>query len=103
MLCTVFPQLSKKYLLSLSLLLSPRCYTPELLQRYRQALDKAVEISCTYNIPPLSGHTLVLFGRWLTFHGKKGTEFCIPSESSDGSTEDTNLSASVRKIRRTRL
>ncbi|KAM9469250.1 telomerase protein component 1-like isoform 2-T2 [Clarias gariepinus] len=77
---------------------SPRCYTPELLQRYRQALDKAVEISCTYNIPPLSGHTLVLFGRWLTFHGKKGTEFCIPSESSAGSTEDTNLSASVLEV-----
>ncbi|KAF5895483.1 telomerase protein component 1-like, partial [Clarias magur] len=77
---------------------SRRCCTPELLQRYRQALDKAIEISCTYNIPPLSGHTLVLFGRWLTFHGKKATEFCIPPESSDGSTEDTNLSASVLEV-----
>ncbi|KAF5895478.1 telomerase protein component 1-like, partial [Clarias magur] len=77
---------------------SRRCYTPDLLQRYRQALDKAVAISCTYNIPPLSGHTLIIFWRYMGCQGKQKSEFCIPPESSDGNTEDTNLSASLKDV-----
>ncbi|KAK3531414.1 hypothetical protein QTP70_019258 [Hemibagrus guttatus] len=68
--------------------------SPELLQRYCQALDKAVQISCRYNIPPLSGHTLVIFmdSSWST--RPKGADFSLPPESADGNTENTNFSAS---------
>ncbi|KAM9469252.1 telomerase protein component 1-like isoform 2-T2 [Clarias gariepinus] len=77
---------------------SQKCFTPELLQRYRQALDKAVGISCTYNIPPLSGHTLIIFWRYMGIQGKQNIDFCIPPESSDGKTENTNLSASMKDV-----
>ncbi|MCJ8740420.1 hypothetical protein PDJAM_G00058670 [Pangasius djambal] len=75
----------------------PRRYTTELLQRYRQALEKAVEISCKYNIPPLSGHTLIVFMSSLQSVGLKGADFCLPPESSDGNMENANLSASMKE------
>ncbi|XP_034166297.2 telomerase protein component 1 isoform X2 [Pangasianodon hypophthalmus] len=74
-----------------------RCYTTELLQRYCQALEKAVEISCKYNIPPLSGHTLIIFMSNFQSGGLKGADFCLPLESSDGNMENPNLSASTRE------
>ncbi|KAL7832341.1 hypothetical protein AOLI_G00298890 [Acnodon oligacanthus] len=73
-------------------------YTPELLERYRQALEKAVQISCRYNVPPLSGRTLIVFmDDWLGGHEWKGAEdICMPPGVSD-STDDTSLSASPQE------
>ncbi|XP_053502261.1 telomerase protein component 1 isoform X2 [Ictalurus furcatus] len=72
----------------------PRRCTPELLQRYRQALDKAVQISCRHNIPPLSGHTIIIVRDSFNIGGPKGADFCLPPESSDGNVENANLSTS---------
>ncbi|XP_066518169.1 telomerase protein component 1-like [Hoplias malabaricus] len=73
-------------------------YTPELLQRYRQALEKAVQISCRYNIPPLSGHTIIIFTKyWDTDSSWKGAgDICIPPDASD-STDKPDLSATPRE------
>uniref|UniRef100_A0A673J018 TROVE domain-containing protein n=1 Tax=Sinocyclocheilus rhinocerous TaxID=307959 RepID=A0A673J018_9TELE len=38
-----------------------RLYTQELLNKYCCALEKTVQISCKYNIPPLPGRTLVMY------------------------------------------
>ncbi|XP_026876678.2 telomerase protein component 1 [Electrophorus electricus] len=38
---------------------SQRMYTQDLLDHYRQALDKAVQISCRYNVPLIPGRTLI--------------------------------------------
>ncbi|KAL7849289.1 hypothetical protein SRHO_G00209120 [Serrasalmus rhombeus] len=73
-------------------------YTPELLERYRQALEKAVQISCRYNVPPLSGRTLIVFtNNWMVGREWKGGEdICMPPGVSD-STDDTSLSASPQE------
>ncbi|XP_047676292.1 telomerase protein component 1 isoform X2 [Tachysurus fulvidraco] len=71
-----------------------RSCAPELLQRYRQALDKAVQISCRYNIPPLSGHTLIIFTSSSWSSKLSRADFSLPTEPADGNTEDTNLSTS---------
>uniref|UniRef100_A0AAR2L1V2 TROVE domain-containing protein n=1 Tax=Pygocentrus nattereri TaxID=42514 RepID=A0AAR2L1V2_PYGNA len=78
-------------------LLKVKKYTPELLERYRQALEKAVQISCRYNVPPLSGRTLIVFtNNWMVGREWKGAEdICMPPGVSD-STDNTSLSASVR-------
>ncbi|TSK49623.1 Telomerase protein component 1 [Bagarius yarrelli] len=63
--------------------------------RYRETLDSAVRISCRHNIPPLSGHTLIIFldSCWST--KVKGADFSLPPESSDENTEKGNLSVSA--------
>ncbi|XP_067910344.1 uncharacterized protein [Heterodontus francisci] len=35
-------------------------YDQDLLERYRRALDTAIEISASHNVPPLPGHTVVM-------------------------------------------
>uniref|UniRef100_A0A3Q1AT66 TROVE domain-containing protein n=1 Tax=Amphiprion ocellaris TaxID=80972 RepID=A0A3Q1AT66_AMPOC len=37
-----------------------RLYSVDLLDRYRKALETAVQISCRYNVPPLPGRTVIL-------------------------------------------
>ncbi|KAM6989331.1 telomerase protein component 1 [Tautogolabrus adspersus] len=37
-----------------------RLYTVELLDRYRKALETAVQLSCRYNVPPLPGRTVIM-------------------------------------------
>ncbi|XP_036421241.1 telomerase protein component 1 isoform X2 [Colossoma macropomum] len=73
-------------------------YTPALLERYRQALEKAVQISCRYNVPPLSGRTLIVFmDNWCVSSEWRGAEdICMPPGVSD-STDNTNLSASPQE------
>uniref|UniRef100_A0A096MDF2 TROVE domain-containing protein n=1 Tax=Poecilia formosa TaxID=48698 RepID=A0A096MDF2_POEFO len=36
-----------------------RLYSVDLLDRYRKALETAVQISCNYNVPPLPGNTIL--------------------------------------------
>ncbi|XP_077088615.1 telomerase protein component 1 [Siphateles boraxobius] len=75
-----------------------RLYTQELLKKYCCALEKAVQISCKYNIPPLPGRTLVIC---TTFSSEErdwsgAEDFCLPPESTDNIDSD-KLSASVQE------
>ncbi|XP_049322801.1 telomerase protein component 1 [Astyanax mexicanus] len=75
-----------------------RNYTPELLVRYRQALEKAVQISCRYNIPPLPGRTIIIFrSDWAPAPNWKGADdICVPSDPSEDS-DNTSQSASLEE------
>ncbi|KAI5099211.1 telomerase protein component 1, partial [Silurus meridionalis] len=70
----------------------------ELLQRYGEALDKAVQISCKHNIPPLSGHTLIFFMSFTSTTGVKGADFCLPPETLNENMENTNLSPTMMEV-----
>ncbi|XP_057189566.1 telomerase protein component 1 [Triplophysa rosa] len=74
-----------------------RLYTPQILEQYRAALEKAIQISCTFNIPPLPGHTLVICSTSMSPCSRDDPEishdFCIPPENAD-TIDETKLSAS---------
>ncbi|XP_056599066.1 telomerase protein component 1 isoform X2 [Triplophysa dalaica] len=74
-----------------------RLYTQQILDQYRAALEKAIQISCTFNIPPLPGHTLVICSISMSSYARDGPEvshdFCIPPENTD-TIDETKLSAS---------
>ncbi|KAJ0011533.1 hypothetical protein NQD34_012509 [Periophthalmus magnuspinnatus] len=56
-----------------------KSYSVELLQRYRDALEKAVQISSRYNIPPLPGKTVILLNadmQKICF----SQDFCLPPD-----------------------
>ncbi|XP_072513411.1 telomerase protein component 1-like isoform X2 [Salminus brasiliensis] len=65
---------------------SQRKFGQELLERYLQALLKAVQLSCTYNIPLIPGHTLICISNFSS--GASWYEhFCPPADPSDNSEE----------------
>ncbi|XP_062873352.1 telomerase protein component 1-like [Trichomycterus rosablanca] len=77
---------------------SQRPYSAELLQRYSQALEEAVEISCRYNVPPLSGSTLIiLVCDWSFDDELTGAGFCLPP---DPTTDPANhrVTASSKEL-----
>uniref|UniRef100_A0A3Q3EKU1 TROVE domain-containing protein n=1 Tax=Labrus bergylta TaxID=56723 RepID=A0A3Q3EKU1_9LABR len=45
---------------------SEKLYTVELLDRYRKALETAVQVSCRYNVPPLPGRTVILMSAFMS-------------------------------------
>ncbi|KAG7273061.1 hypothetical protein CRUP_007217, partial [Coryphaenoides rupestris] len=61
-------------------------YSVELLERYCEALEKAVQLSCRYNIPPLPGRTLIFIP--LNMHDEMKTDFCCPHEAEAQSTKE---------------
>ncbi|KAM4729089.1 telomerase protein component 1 [Anableps anableps] len=70
-----------------------RLYSIELLDRYRNALETAVQISCNYNVPPLPGKTIILVSAhlWNNECWSKKQDFCIPRdpEAEDQEEEGT--------------
>ncbi|KAG2462362.1 TEP1 protein, partial [Polypterus senegalus] len=58
----------------------------DLLQKYKDALEKAINISCQHNIPPLSGRSLIFIrcDSDLDMHCKGAESFCISSDSDKG-------------------
>ncbi|KAL2082053.1 hypothetical protein ACEWY4_021871 [Coilia grayii] len=80
-----------------------RLYTDELLARYRAALEKAVQISCRYNIPPLPGRTLILLPADMSdnCHKKASYDFCLPSDPEEDKSEgeDKGISASPQELK----
>ncbi|KAA0719495.1 Telomerase protein component 1 [Triplophysa tibetana] len=72
-----------------------RLYTQQILDQYRAALEKAIQISCTFNIPPLPGHTLVICSISMSSYdaSEVSHDFCIPPENTD-TIDETKLSAS---------
>ncbi|KAF4117538.1 hypothetical protein G5714_002091 [Onychostoma macrolepis] len=75
-----------------------RLYTQEILNKYSCALEKAVQISCKYNIPPLPGRTLVMcnanFSEDRDWSG--ADDVCLPPESTED-IDENKLSASVQE------
>ncbi|XP_059419370.1 telomerase protein component 1 isoform X2 [Carassius carassius] len=75
-----------------------KLYTQELLNKYCCALEKAVQISCKYNIPPLPGRTLVIcssnFSEDRDWSG--ANDVCLPPESNED-TDENKFSASVQE------
>ncbi|XP_069044718.1 telomerase protein component 1-like isoform X1 [Lepisosteus oculatus] len=74
---------------------SQRKYSNQLLGRYREALEKAIQISCKHNIPPLPGRTLIVFRAEHTMHRPcKGSEdICCPFSS-----EEEKLTPTVKEV-----
>lgn len=70
-----------------------RLYTQELLKKYCCALEKSVQISCKYNIPPLPGRTLFIFNIMSGMDENwTNEEFCLPPEITDN-LDENQLSA----------
>ncbi|KAL6489721.1 hypothetical protein MHYP_G00000660 [Metynnis hypsauchen] len=68
---------------------SQRKFSVELLERYLQALLKAVEISCRYNIPLIPGRTLIfLSSNFYENNWKQAGEVFLPPDPSE-KTEKT--------------
>ncbi|XP_034009134.1 telomerase protein component 1 [Trematomus bernacchii] len=64
--------------------------TLALLDRYRKALETAVQISCRFNVPPLPGRTLILLSCDIPedreWHEKP--DFCLPEEEEEEEKEE---------------
>lgn len=60
-----------------------------LLDRYRDALETAVQISCRYNVPPLPGRTVILISDDIydNYNCVK-QDFCLPPYLDDDDEED---------------
>ncbi|XP_064416478.1 telomerase protein component 1-like [Latimeria chalumnae] len=69
-------------------------YDQALLDRYRQALDLAVQISADYNLPPLPGRTVIMCSVCTHMkkccHAAKGLH-CLPVESEEGKEDDETV------------
>lgn len=84
---------------------SQRNFTLALLQRYRKALEMAVQISCRYNVPPLPGRTFIMLCtdslQYCKFEQK--TDFCLPpdpdekDEDGEGEEEENENPRASRK------
>uniref|UniRef100_A0A1A8DN79 Telomerase-associated protein 1 n=3 Tax=Nothobranchius TaxID=28779 RepID=A0A1A8DN79_NOTKA len=60
-----------------------KLYTVDLLDRYRKALETAVQISCRYNVPPLPGKTVILLPNTMLSNKEswsKKQDFCLPPD-----------------------
>ncbi|XP_041946088.1 telomerase protein component 1 [Alosa sapidissima] len=77
-----------------------RHYTDELLARYRAAIEKAVQISCRYNIPPLPGRTLVLCATNIeeVRRNQKKYDFCLPPDPEKKQDEEERTATSVQEL-----
>ncbi|XP_034470516.1 telomerase protein component 1 isoform X3 [Hippoglossus hippoglossus] len=86
------PFVYQKYRLKKAQLLkaNQRQFTVALLQRYREALETAVQISCRYNVPPLPGRTAVILFTDLpnTRNWDQKQDFCLPPESEEKGKEE---------------
>ncbi|XP_051779107.1 telomerase protein component 1 isoform X1 [Erpetoichthys calabaricus] len=58
----------------------------DLLQKYKNALEMAINISCQHNIPPLSGRSLIFIrcDSELNMQCRGAESFCISSDSDKG-------------------
>ncbi|XP_039671900.1 telomerase protein component 1 isoform X3 [Perca fluviatilis] len=79
-----------------------RRYTVALLDRYRKALETAVQISCRYNVPPLPGRTIILLPIRMNDNEDWGRkqDFCLPpdpEQSNDEETEEEEESGTGKK------
>ncbi|XP_034743030.1 telomerase protein component 1 isoform X2 [Etheostoma cragini] len=68
-----------------------RQYTVALLDRYRKALETAVQLSCRYNVPPLPGRTIILLPARMYADNDWGQkqDFCLPPDPEQNNEEET--------------
>lgn len=80
-----------------------KSYSVKLLQRYRDALEKAVQTSCRYNIPPLPGKTLVILNGNMS-DSIPSLDFNLPPDPDKPETEEKTPEEeeNARKRRRRR-
>ncbi|XP_068460550.1 telomerase protein component 1 [Clinocottus analis] len=59
-----------------------RNYSVALLDRYRKALETAVQLSCRYNVPPLPGRTAILLSSNMNDYNNlfSKVDFCLPPD-----------------------
>uniref|UniRef100_A0A3Q2D9P9 TROVE domain-containing protein n=1 Tax=Cyprinodon variegatus TaxID=28743 RepID=A0A3Q2D9P9_CYPVA len=76
-----------------------RLYSVDLLDRYRKALETAVQISCSYNVPLLPGKTIILVmadtcsdESW-----SKKQDFCLPHDPDEQEDEEDQEEKGTRK------
>ncbi|XP_031153943.1 telomerase protein component 1 isoform X2 [Sander lucioperca] len=79
-----------------------RRYTVALLDRYRKALETAVQLSCRYNVPPLPGRTIILLSTRMNANTdwSQKQDFCLPpdpEQSNDEETEEEEESGTGKK------
>nr|XP_019966151.1 PREDICTED: telomerase protein component 1 isoform X1 [Paralichthys olivaceus] len=95
------PFICRKYKLKKAQLLkaNQRLFTVALLQRYRKALETAVQISCRYNVPPLPGRTAVFLVTDISTSRttEQKQDFCLPPESEQESDEEEEDASSSRR------
>ncbi|XP_054870069.1 telomerase protein component 1 isoform X2 [Amphiprion ocellaris] len=67
-----------------------RLYSVDLLDRYRKALETAVQISCRYNVPPLPGRTVILLNATMNTDASwsRKQDFCLPPEPEEKPSEE---------------
>ncbi|XP_035526254.1 telomerase protein component 1 [Morone saxatilis] len=65
-----------------------REYTVALLDRYRKALETAVQISCRYNVPPLPGRTIILLSTNISTDPLPKQDFCLPPDPEQKNKEE---------------
>ena len=69
---------------------SQKQYTVALLDRYRKALETAVQLSCRYNVPPLPGRTVIMLSNNMRtdFEWCKKQDFCLPPDPEQKKDEE---------------
>ncbi|XP_068587704.1 telomerase protein component 1 isoform X2 [Cebidichthys violaceus] len=65
-------------------------FTVALLERYRTALETAVQLSCRYNVPPLPGRTVIVLSSRLTDDDdwSRKLDFCLPPDPEQKKEEE---------------
>uniref|UniRef100_UPI0037E81F20 telomerase protein component 1 n=1 Tax=Semicossyphus pulcher TaxID=241346 RepID=UPI0037E81F20 len=79
-----------------------RLYTIALLDRYRKALETAVQLSCRYNVPPLPGRTVILLSTTMSNSPSinQKQDFCLPIDPEQKEDEEGEEEESGRKGRK---
>ncbi|KAM3605500.1 uncharacterized protein V6R79_026311 [Siganus canaliculatus] len=65
-----------------------RKYTFALLDRYRRALETAVQISCRHNVPPLPGRTVIFLPTCMGEDKPPNLDFCLPPDPEQSNDEE---------------
>ncbi|XP_031721049.1 telomerase protein component 1 [Anarrhichthys ocellatus] len=67
-----------------------REFTVALLDRYRKALETAVQLSCRYNVPPLPGRTVIVLSTGMSEDDEwcRKLDFCLPPDPEQKKDED---------------
>ncbi|XP_076601969.1 telomerase protein component 1 isoform X2 [Chaetodon auriga] len=79
-----------------------RQYTVALLDRYRKALETAVQMSCRYNIPPLPGRTVILLSSNIRDNLPSKQDFCLPPDPEQKNEEEEEEEEEGEESRRRR-
>ncbi|XP_035764298.1 telomerase protein component 1 [Neolamprologus brichardi] len=101
------PFISRMYRMKKAQLIkaNQRNYTVALLDRYRKALETAVQISCRQNVPPLPGRTLILLSPGIYYDQSaiQKLDFCLPPDPEEQENEEKEAENPKPKRRKTNI